>query len=188
MPLIFVQSDAVGPCAALSTHCAVGTASSSRVARQCTVGGTPGVTQNTPTLEAAAVDFRQIWYECEVPAGTYWEAGDWTIRMNVTTANADVQWKSAHICRISSGCINQATIGSNTAVNITLNTTGVKTVVISGSAQAPAPGDKVMILLGFTDLTSKGTETWGLTPNQNIDSPLKAVLDPVGAGVVPNPR
>lgn len=100
-----------------------------------------------------------------------WSAGTWTVRLNVTTANMNLTWTDVYICRTSSGCFNSATIGSATGLAKSLGSTGVLSQAVTGAAQTPSAGDKVMIAFVFSN-AAMSTQTFNYTPNQLIDSPF----------------
>lgn len=136
-------------------------------------GGTAGVTEATGSHFANASDQRDILFEIVPAAGTTWAAGNWTVRLNVTTANMNLTWDTVYICRVNSSCVSQATIASATGLAISCGTTGVKSTTVSGAVQTPGAGDKIVVLLEF-DNGSMTTQTFGITPNQLIDSPFTA--------------
>lgn len=173
MPIIFTQTDNTMVCAA-ATFCSGASLNTDRdYLRQATQGGTAGSTAVTVTVNASAADLICGWYECIVPDGSTWAAGDWVVRLNVTTAQTTVSWDATYICRVNSGCTSQATIGSLTGQAISLSPTGVKSMTVTGSAQTPGAGDKVIIVLLF-DNSNSCTRNVGLTPSENIDSPFIA--------------
>lgn len=138
------------------------------------VGGTSAGEQ-TPNLAGEASNLVLFAYECEIPADASWDAGDWTVRFNITTSNMNLTVTEIYVCRVNSSCTNQATIGSETGLSISLGTTGVKTQVVSpGAAQTPSVGDKVLVVL----IASNGamtSQSCGITSDQNIDSPFTVV-------------
>jgi hypothetical protein len=79
--------------------------------------------------------------------------------------------REVYICRVNSSDVSQATIGSDTAVNTVLTSTGVRSGTISGSAQTPNSGDYVNIVFVFTN-GAMTTQSIGVTHNQLIDTPL----------------
>ena len=176
MALIFTQEDTNGTCA-LGQYCSTD-ASTPESRKQCEVGGTAGSTPVTVTLVKNAMTNNKIQFECIVGTGKNWGAGNWTIRLNITTANSNITWTGTFICRINSSCVSQETIGSLTGQTTSLGTTGVKTHTVSGSAVTPGAGDKVMVILRFTNSDNMNSQAFGYTPNQNIDAPF-AVLNSV---------
>lgn len=169
----FQQTDANANASAIAILCSGASLNTTSTSCVCTVGGTAGVTAESQTMDGSAANLAAVWYELTIPADTTWAAGNWTIRLNCTTASAQCLWDAVFICRVNSSYVNQATIGSATGLAIALNTTGVKETVISGSAQTPSVGDKVIVVLLF-DNTNSMTRTFGWTPDQIIVSPFTA--------------
>ena len=114
------------------------------------VGGAGTSTTSSPTIAAGETNVVAVNIELVVPAGATWGSGTWTIKINITTANSSVTWTEVYVCRVSSGCVSQASIGSATGLGISLGTTGVKSANVAGAAQTPAAGDKVIVVLVFT--------------------------------------
>lgn len=146
--------------------------------RQAQNGATAGVTEVTFLVDPRQVDDNEFSFECILTAGTTGDAGNWVIRANFTTGQMDVTWESCSICRVSSACVNQETIGSATALGLA-TTAGVQSTTISGAAVTLAAGDKVIITLGFSNANTMFARTIGITPNQLIDSPF---MPPAPAG------
>ena len=110
---------------------------------------------------------------CLVAAGVVWDAGTWTINLEVSTANMNLTITEAHLCRVDSSCVNQETIGSNTGLSVSLGTTGVTSFTVAGAAVTPGAGDKVVIVL-VGDNGSMNQALAVFTATQNIDSPFTA--------------
>jgi hypothetical protein len=171
---LFVEEDAAGD--TFTVSCAAGTPQTTPASRAAAEGGTAGSLEVTLTLVASTTDRRTLMFSM-TPGGTdTWAAGNWTVPINVTTAGvAGMSWASTFICRVNSGGVNQATIGSLTGQAITFNTAGVVSMTISGASQTPAAGDKVYIVLGFTNTVTMG-KTFGVTPSQTITSPFTGAV------------
>jgi hypothetical protein len=78
---------------------------------------------------------------------------------------------SVFICRVNSADVNQATIGSATGLGISLGTTGVKTVNVTGTAQTPNVGDYINIVMVYTN-GAMTSQSFQFQPTQLIDTPL----------------
>jgi hypothetical protein len=135
----------------------------------------PTVTTNAAVTNRIAVSFELTAASGSTALGTLynWLAGTWVVRLNVTTANANITWTECYICQVNSGCASVATIGSVTGQSISLGTTGVKSMNVTGSAISPASTDGVEIILAMTNGGTM-TQSFGFTPNQLIDSPFTA--------------
>lgn len=106
--------------------------------------------------------------------GITWDAGDWTVRFNVTSSNMNLTITEIHLCQVSSACANVATLGSATGLSIALSTTGVKTqTVTQGSTATPSAGDKLLIVFVGTN-GAMSSQSATITHDQNIDSPFTA--------------
>jgi hypothetical protein len=157
----------------------------------CTVGGTPAaspVTVGGSQFDAGAGQ-AGVMYEI-VPVGYVWAAGDYVVRLNVTSANANITWTGTFICRLNSANVNQATIGSLTGQTTSLSATGVKTHTVSGSAQTPTAGDKIYAVLVFN--SGGANQSFACQFDQLIDTPLvmpvsitPGVADLLMAGAAP---
>jgi len=165
------QTDGGVTCGA-GVYCSGLSANSTNAAFLCQDGGTLGSVEKQMVIDLSATDVRAYYFDCAIAGGVTWSAGTWTVRFNLTTFDMDITWASVHICRVNSSCVNQATIGSASSLGISLGAAGVKSTTVSGSAQTPTAGDRVMIVLGVTNASSMGTDTIGITPDQVIDSPF----------------
>lgn len=156
-------------------------ATRSKIASAGGVAGSVGASSNT---DASASHLVAVQFEiaADVGNGAVWGAGNWTIRLNITAANAFVTWEDCYICRVSNACVSQATIGSSLNNAISLSTTGVKSVVISGGLQSPSTGDLVEIVLSFSN-SSGSPQGFTFTSDQLIDSPFTpSAAPPMDAG------
>jgi hypothetical protein len=167
MSMDFQQTDDAAACAAAARCSGAGVNGDTDFNKAATVGGSAGVSEVTVTVDVSAADLACAWVECIVPAGATWGAGNWTVRLNVATGNHQITLDAIYICRVNSSCTSQATIGSLTAINANLASAGVQTHTVSGSAQSPSAGDKVIIIFLF-DNAQAMTQDIGLTPDQII--------------------
>ncbi len=170
----FQETGTAAVCGA-NSHCSGATQATVVKARIASVGGTGSNSNLLVTLPAP--NGQQKWagvmFEL-VPGASYssWAAGDYVVRLNITaTATAGTQWQETYICRINSSCTNLSTIGSLTGQTIDINSTGVKTMTVSGAAVAsPASTDKIWIVLIFGG-NGAGT-SFNFRSNQIIDAPI----------------
>lgn len=173
MPLDFQQTDDA-PICPVNPYCSGLTANAQGMSFLSLDGGTPGVTQKTITVDFLASNRRAIYIGCTVDAGVSWSAGTWVVRFNLTASDMNCTWQSVHICRVNSGCTNQASIGSASSLGISLGSTGVKSTNVTGTAQVPAAGDRIMIICGVSNSADHGNQTIGITPDQIITAPFDA--------------
>lgn len=185
MAMIFTQTD-TGGITSSNAFCSSASSGirSGGPSRLCTVGGTAGSApvafglggEETNSIFGGAGAAHAGVLELTVPAGASWDAGDWTVRLNVTTTNMNMTITSCAVCRLNSSDVNQATIGETTGLSISLGSSGVKTITVAGSAQTPSVGDKVVILFGGDNSSMSAQAGAGvITPDQNIDSPFTLV-------------
>lgn len=145
---------------------------------ECSNGGTAGsaaesINHNTTTGGASR---RFEIFKCVVGAGVSWDAGTWTTRINITTANMNITATAVYICRVDSSGNNQATIGSATGLSISFGSTGVKSQDVTGSGQTPSVGDVVWVVYELTN-GAMSAQAFSHTPTQLIDSPFTLSVD-----------
>jgi len=155
---------AIAACSGLS-------ATSTTDNRTATRGGTAGTTARTITLANNTNNKRGVHFEmAALELDSYQTpSGNWVVRLNVTTASSNVLWESVYICRVNSSGVSQHTIGSATGQGVSLATTGVKSITVSGGADTASPGDRIYLVLGFS--TTIG-DSFAYKPDQLIDTPL----------------
>ena len=167
----YQQEDTVAVCGTVAV-CSGKTLADTPIGRLCVEGGTAGV--GTPQVQSTAgeLDRAAVMFEMQPANGGTWGAGDYVIRLNIVTANSNATWIAAFVCRLNSACVNQETIGSLTGQSISLGSTGVKTMTVSGSAVTPADNDKVYIVLVVDFAADHGNVAFNFTPDQLIDTPI----------------
>lgn len=149
--------------------------------RECSDGGSAGSTAVSPAPTIVASVGRVVRaFKCVVDSGVSWDAGTWTVRMNVTTANMNLEIDRLWICRIDSSGNSQAQIGDSDTLSspISLASTGVKSQTVSGSAQSPSAGDVVWVLVRVNN-GAMSTQSFTFTPDQLIDSPFNVAAVPL---------
>jgi len=176
MTVSFTQTDNASVCGT-AAYCSGNSLDTTTLSlRQATIGGTPGTTAVPQSVTGGATNVIDVFFECIVGAGVSWDAGTWTINLNVTTGTSGtMNWTGLDICRLNSSCVSQASIAT-ASPSVSVTTTGVKTVTVSGFAQSPSAGDKVMVLLSFTQ--TGPTRSFSYTPNVTIDSPFNIISSP----------
>lgn len=160
-------------CSGLSLNTGAGT---NHANLQANFNGTAGSGSFTSTMLASGTRLVAWMFELAISNGENWLAGTWTVRLHINTANANVTWTDCFICRVDSGCTNQATIGSVSSLGISLGSTGVKTATVTGAAQTPNANDKVVVLLAFTN-SAASLQSTGIIDDQLIDSPFSFAFD-----------
>jgi hypothetical protein len=144
--------------------------------KKATQGGTPGTTTPTISLSGNQTNSRGIHFESAAnePGQTSWPAGNWVVRLNITTANANITWTGTYICRVNSSGQSLATVGSLTGQSLGLGSTGVQSMTISGSAQSANVTDRIYIVLVFSN-SQTSLQSFNYQPNQFIDTPIPAL-------------
>lgn len=151
--------------------------------REATQGGTAGSGADSVTMDNNAADLNTVWFECVIPSGASWDAGDWTTRINITTGNHQLTLDEIHICRVNSSCVSQASIGSSVGIGQNISSAQVYTFVISGAAQSPSAGDLVHIIYAF-DNGQNMPQAFTFSPSEIINTPF----DDGAAGAAPGLR
>lgn len=106
-----------------------------------------------------------------IPGLVDWVAGNYVIRLNVTTANFNVDWVETRMFAVSDACGNLGQIGIDTTVQ-SMGTTGVKTVTIAGSAISPGDLATLYVAFVFTNNNAFMLQVWQVTGDQLIDTPF----------------
>jgi len=171
MALILTQTDTVAPCGTIlaCTSPEDGLAVTPQ-ARKAEGGGSAGSGELSVEIYKAAIQ-AGVMFESPAVGETTWDSGTYTVRLNVTTAVADLNLIEVHVCRVNSSCASQATVGSTTGLSISMGTTGVKQVDVTGAQQSAVSTDRIYIVLIFQQ-TSHANATFGFTPDQDIDTPI----------------
>lgn len=176
MGAVFAQSDTAQDCT-VGVFCSGATLGVTNKGRKAVEGGSPGSTQQTITLGVPnGIQQWACWNFEIVPGADFstWAAGTYTIQINVTSGGGpNTTLQEVHICRVNSSCSNVASLGSTTGIFQAVDTPGVYTVDVSGSAVAsPAPTDKILVVVVFRDEVDSNSNV-GITPDRNVTTPLQ---------------
>ncbi len=177
MAINYQQTDVVNACQGQTECSGATTTSGASGSFDCANGGTVGSTTASIVTAGSATNVEKISHSIATVGSVTWASGNWVVRFNVTTANSNITWTQTWICRFNSSCVNQATIGSLTGQSVSMGTTGVKSMTISGSAQTPAAGDQIVLAYKFSNGMST-SQTFNYLNNQLIDSPFTAATGP----------
>jgi len=150
--------------------------SSGREATAGWVGGTPGVTRLIETMNASESEAIYVLWEITPGPNAVWRAGNWTIRLNVTVPSHFITWNGVEIVHTDQHCNGIERLGNLDGQSVSLIPPGVQSMVVPGiaPASAPAAGDKVLLLLSFSNSKAE-SRSFGYTPDQLIDSPFGRV-------------
>lgn len=177
MAINYQQTDTAGEFA-IAAFCSADTvtASSNKAAWQASSGGSAGTASHTNYgANSSDVSRVNLNFDITIDSGTSWDAGTWTVRLNLTSAQSQngCTWTKVYICRVNSAGVNQETLGSNTAVGISLGTTGVKSANVTGNAAtSPASTDRVVVVMSITNGSSMFGTTGTIKTDQLISSPF----------------
>lgn len=171
MSVSLQQTDTAMDCAAAAFCSGLSAPANTPVRQQGEEGGSAGSTEDSVLLNANESNVRSLFHEYVVPADYDGAAGDWTIRINVTTAGASCSVESVHVCRVDSGCTNQETLGSLSSTT-SIATTGIKTFTVNQASGATfAAGDKVVVVFGLKNGDTMLSRAVGFTPDQITTAP-----------------
>ena len=165
MALAFTQNDLTGDCSAVAG-----------VDKEMAAGGVAGSAEDSISIPSSASSGFNLNWQAIPGASVTWDAGNWTVRFNVTTANMNLTWERIQISRYTSACVFQENIMSVTGLAIACSTTGVKSSTQTGTAgTAPAATDYLTVLVGFNN-GAMSSQILGITEDQNIDSPFSVTV------------
>jgi len=158
------------------SHSVISAAEAESVGRLAVTAGTAGTSETSVTIANGTAEIICFWYE-GAPAEADWaNAVNWDIRLDVTTA-ADANWTATELFRVSSDCSTKISVIETTSHSISLNSTGVTAdVSLVGTSQSGAGDtDLFLFVLSCTENVAHGNAAFGVTPNQDIDTPLDAL-------------
>lgn len=178
--ITLVQTDTAGSCA-MDNYCeGAATECNATFMKIAQSGGTAGSTElscSMPTVSTRILN----GFDCPIDAGASWNGGTWQIPLNFSSGNMNITLEEIHICRVNSSCVNQETIGSSTGIGY--NTfDGLNTFNVTGSAQTPDSGDRVIILCLTTNADSMMAQSVGITPSETINTPFDDGVTATGVG------
>jgi len=155
----------------LNSNCSGWQQGNDTIQKTATVGGTAGTSTYTLSMDNNNVKW-MFFSKLTIPSGTTWNAGTWTVRLQVgSTGNNDVTLSHVYICRINNSNVSQATIGSATP-NTTVSANSLITVNITGSAQTPSANDYVNVVYVFSNsVGTPSTLSFTVKSDQIINSP-----------------
>lgn len=120
-----------------------------------------------------------IMFQSDGIGETSWDAGTYTVRVNVTTAQANLEFAEVYVCRANSSGINQATVGSLTGLTEALSA-GTHTFNVTGSSQTAGATDVVYIVLVIFNTQPHADQTGYFTPSLVINTPITSTAAAAG--------
>ena len=172
----YVQTDTAQVCSLANFCHGTGTP---EFGNQAAIGGSVGSGEDILTVAQSQTDSAEYSFEVILPTDAESSAEDASIPINFSTGNMNCVLQSVYICRVNSSCVSQEEIGSETSIAFATNG-GDTTRTIACSAVTFAAGDKVLIVLGFSEAGGHSSSTCGITPSQTMALPFNA---PAGAGI-----
>lgn len=171
MALTFQQTDEVASCP-ISEACAPLTTTISSQASDFAMrpGGTPGVTAESFDIPAGSSRYG-VFFQSDDVGQADWPAGNWTIRLNVSSAQNNTAWDGVWVCRVDNACATVASVGSETT-SVDISAGGVFSKTVSGTATTGTTTDAVYIVCRFTNSHSMTARTVGVLPNETVASPI----------------
>lgn len=170
---LFQQEDTAAD-SGFNIACSGGTAGSVTSNHQMLSGGTAGSTEVQPDpgngVTRVCMAFQSDTALPE-PNVTTWQAGDYVVRLNVTTARAGTLWDETYICeRTSGGVFN--TVASLTGQG-TAMAAGTQTHTVNRATDfSPlAANSTVYVVIVLTGPAHGGSDV-GVTPSLVIDTPI----------------
>lgn len=125
------------------------------------------------------------------PSEVIWPAGTVTVRLNITTANTNIDIDAVHVCQVDSAGTNKASWGSATGLadsaSAGIHTHNVTVSEITGALLS----DQLYIIINIVRVAGHGGQEFIFSNNQIIDTPflnkergiLRGVLRGVMRGV-----
>lgn len=177
---LFQQEDTVAD-SGFNIGCSGATAEASPDAQQMLRSGTAGSTEITIDpgngLTRACLAFQSDTTLPE-PNVTTWQAGDYVVRLNVTTARSGMIWEETYICERTSGATFN-TVASLVGQTTTMDA-GTQTHTVNRASDFTAAANStVYIVMVFTGPAHGGSNA-GVTPSLVIDTPIDDGISATG--------
>jgi hypothetical protein len=154
--------------------CSGATGGATLIAKEATDGGTAGITQVGPNLGVRELLRAVLMFQSDSdePGETTWDSGDYVVRVNITQARAGLEWRETYICeRTTGGSFN--TVASLTGQTTDCSTTGTKTHTVNRATDYSAASSSTLYIVCVFFMTlPHGTTNFGVTPDQNINTPI----------------
>lgn len=137
-------------------------------------GGSAGSAAKSFSVSASTTETKFPF--TAVPNLTSYAAGDYVVRLNVTTANMNLTITQVEVLKGSSTCSGLTVIADTGAISQSLASTGVLSWTIAGSSATALTTDKLIVRLNVSN-GAMSAQSFGITPNQLFDTPLVAPAD-----------
>ena len=171
MALTFTQTDDVASCPVMAACApAGGTISSQASDFAMRVGGTAGTVAESFDIPAGSSRYG-VFFQSGATDQTDWPSGNWTVNLNVSTAQNNTAWTGVWVCRIDDACGTVASVGSETT-STDISAGGVFSKTVTGAATTGAATDRVYVVCEFTNSHNMTARTVGVTPSETVASPI----------------
>lgn len=171
MAIVFTQTDEVASCPIMTACAPTDTTVSSQASDfAMRPGGTPGTVAESFDVPAGSSRYG-VFFQSDDVGQTDWPSGQWTVNLNVSSAQNNTAWDGVWICRVDSACGTVASVGSETT-STDISAGGVFSKPVTGAATTGTTTDAVYVVCRFTNSHSMTARTVGVTPNQTVDSPI----------------
>jgi hypothetical protein len=163
------------------------------VGADMTEGGTLGSTEFLPdTTNGTDLDRGCIrWLSTAVIGETTWQggtgaAGDYVVPINISTSLKDNFVEEVYIDELQDDGTTYVNVVSSTALQISIASTGVKTVTLNRSTDFTPKNanSKLSITIVFQSDLGHGASVFGVTPDQNITTPIVKSGQDVSVGAM----
>lgn len=182
MAVYLLQQEDTAADSGFVTTCSGVAAGSVTSDHQMIRGGTAGTTEVSPDPDNTTSSILAFQSDTSLPEPnvTTWDAGDYVIRLNVTTARIGTVWAATYICERTSGGAYNA-VASLTGQSIGMDA-GTQTMTVNRATNyAAAATSTIYIVCVFTGPAHGGSDV-GITPSLVIDTPID---DGVAGGGIP---
>jgi hypothetical protein len=102
--------------------------------------------------------------------------GNWTIRLNITTANTNVTWSGVYICAVDMVTTTSTTLGSATGLGISCGTTGVKSTTVNTVPHNLGVNESVIVIPLFDNTNSMSNASVAHDVNTIFDTTMTTVI------------
>jgi len=106
------------------------------------------------------------------PNVTTWQAGNYVVRINVTTGQMDIRLREVNVCKMSSACGTFVTVIRETGLDIQMTGGVITRTLTRVGNQTFLATDRLIISLVVNNVSSMFSRTLGITPDQVIDTPI----------------
>lgn len=179
MAIDWVQEDTAATCGAISACSGQTVPGSATTDHSMAEGATAGNTEVLLDIPAGTNDIRAFFQSDQVGELT-WEAGTWTVDINISTAANNLFITGVWICRVDDTCTSVATVASDTTFNRDISAAGTQTFSLSGVATDDTDGgaetDSAYVILRVQNDHSMTSRTLGITPNETISAPIESTV------------